>query len=589
MTLKFRRLSRVVVLLAGLLVLSSPASPASAHAVLQSSNPADGAVVDVAPTEISLKFDETVQARADAIKMFNADAKVIPLGTAKVLDSVVTADLPAGLPDGSYVVSWRVISLDGHPVTGAFTYSIGAPSANFVAPPAAASDSGLESALSVANFLGYLGALGAVGLAIFLVFAFDGGAERLLLLRLTTIGALVGVIGLAAAVPLQAAIVVGRGFGGIGDAVALVEQAAGGTGVACALAAIGLAVTVMCAAPRARSVRLDVGTALGAATTLATFAVVGHTRTFHPAWLVISADVTHVTAGAVWFGGLVGLVTMLAVRRAGTPAAASSVASSAAVVARFSAIAGVTLVAVAVSGTLMGWRIVRTLHALFTTTYGQLLLVKIALVGVVVVMGAYNRYRLVPMVTGTSTLLSGRLRLVRTVRYEAAIIILVLGVTSVLVNRSPIDSSSGARPQAQATSQPAPSQSATAAPSPTDGPSQPPKGQQLRASLGTGADAGQVVVAVSATTVGPATLDITLTDAAGQPLVPREPPVVQLYFDAQQIGPIDRPVELVEPGRYRAEANFSLPGRWTIDVVVRTSEYAMPIAQLFAEIGPNAG
>ena len=100
---------------------------ASAHAELLTSDPQPGAVLDTAPAKITLTFTEPVEISLGGIRLFDGTGSAIDIGTARHPDgddTVVEVDLPA-LDNGSYVVDWRVVSADSHPVHAAFTFQVG--------------------------------------------------------------------------------------------------------------------------------------------------------------------------------------------------------------------------------------------------------------------------------------------------------------------------------------------------------------------------------------------------------------------------------------------------------------------------------
>ncbi|MFI2104191.1 copper resistance protein CopC [Isoptericola sp. NPDC019693] len=135
-----RRRRAVVVLLAAALtpVLGvAVAQPASAHDRLLSSDPADGATVDRAPTELTLRFSADVLAAGAQVAVTTADGTV-PTEVTVDGDEVV-APLPDDLPAGDWDVAWRVVSSDGHPIEGelAFTVAAASPSPSPSASPSA--------------------------------------------------------------------------------------------------------------------------------------------------------------------------------------------------------------------------------------------------------------------------------------------------------------------------------------------------------------------------------------------------------------------------------------------------------------------
>lgn len=543
-------------------VLWIAAGTAGAHAVAEGTTPAEGTVLEVGPGEVSVRFNEPVTVRDDGIGVLLGDGTTVEVGPTRSVDTSIAAALPGDLPDGSFIVSWRVVSADGHPVAGAFTFSVGSPSSiTATVPTTAPSDAGVDVAQGVANFVAYAGVLAAVGLAVFVVFVHDGGPERRRLVRFGVAAGAAGFIGVVALVPLQAAEVLGRGLGGVGDLSAWGEQIDGTAGTSATVTALGLVVLATASLPRVRSMVLDAVAGAAAVVALGGFVVVGHTRTFGPWWLVTSSDLVHLAAGAMWFGGLVALTLVLRARRSPGTGPAVPVAGTAAVVARFSTLAAASLAAVAAFGVVLAWRIVGSWSGLFDTGWGQALLVKVALVAVVAALGAYNRFALVPAVTGVSPG-EGLGRLARTVRVEAVVLVAVLAATAVLVGRSPTTTTTTATNRSETESPSAGPVSATA-------------------SLGQ----GTVGVEVTPSRVGPNTLTLTLTGADGQPVEPMEAPQVDLTLIEQGVGPLRRPAAPIGPGWYRVDVDLPLPGTWTIAMTVRTSEYASPSAVLTIDVG----
>src|SRR5690606_38019127 len=88
------------------------ASPAGAHASLSSSDPADGSTVEELPGAVTLTFTEPVSLGVGGVEVLDASGEAVQDGEASVQDTVVTVDVPADLPDGTYVISYRVVSAD---------------------------------------------------------------------------------------------------------------------------------------------------------------------------------------------------------------------------------------------------------------------------------------------------------------------------------------------------------------------------------------------------------------------------------------------------------------------------------------------
>lgn len=121
-------------------LLLGGAGPASAHAALTGSDPQDGAVVATAPKEVTLTFSEQVAVDEDSIRILDPDGKradtaAVPRDLGGGALTKYGVSLHSGLPDGTYTVAWQAVSADSHPVSGAFTFSVGAPSKTTVALP----------------------------------------------------------------------------------------------------------------------------------------------------------------------------------------------------------------------------------------------------------------------------------------------------------------------------------------------------------------------------------------------------------------------------------------------------------------------
>ena len=381
-------------------ILGGWAAPAYAHAELETTNPADQAVVATSPKQIVLTFSEGVAVQADGVRVLNGDADRMSLGKATAKDSVVTVPVSDTLAKGGYVVAWRVLSADGHPVRGSFQFYVGGRTnldTGLADKAFQASgddrDEVLGAVLRVLSLIGSLGAAGAV-----LVGGWLGrDDEPSPVTRLVATLASVSILALLAQLPLSASLATGRGWGSIGEAGVLGTVLSDGVGWAIGLTIVGLvAIGVTTSLPFRGVVR---GVAVsGAVVAPLGFAITGHTRTMDPAWLAYLADLVHVAAAALWFGGLGALIALQRRRRK-----AGDVVGAADAVARFSGAAGGVIVALVLAGGALGLIEVGGLHALTTTTYGRLLMVKVALVGLILAMAGWNRFAFVPSVVGSGS------------------------------------------------------------------------------------------------------------------------------------------------------------------------------------------
>ena len=122
-----------LIAIVAMLVLG-PAGPASAHATLISTDPAEGTVLEAAPDRIGFTFSESVLGVPDGVKVFDAQGEPVESSSA-VSGRQLDVTLAEEVGDGTLVVVWRVVSEDGHPITGSLSFSVGAQSATVTRPP----------------------------------------------------------------------------------------------------------------------------------------------------------------------------------------------------------------------------------------------------------------------------------------------------------------------------------------------------------------------------------------------------------------------------------------------------------------------
>ncbi|WP_166793254.1 copper resistance CopC/CopD family protein [Cryobacterium lactosi] len=528
------------------LTLALPAAPASAHAELVSTTPAEGEVLVKAPSSVEFTFDEPVFLVPDGFQLYDGSGGHHTVST-KMVDATVRATLPANLADGSYLLGWRVVSDDSHPESGVLSFAVGQASAS--APIVVETDTGpVDILYGIVTALGYIGLFCLVGLTVFDLFiARAPVAGR----RLPRLAALVAVSAYIVLVPLTVVRERGSALSALVDSAVTLAGLSAGAVMTLVFAAAGSALMLL----RARLLRRQavwVGTA-GAALALASVLPVGHTRTFGPTWLVMGADLVHAASAAMWLGGLIGLLLYLsrARRRQGNPAEA------AVVLGRFSVAAGGLAVMLGVTGTILAVVIVGSVPALVGSAYGQLLLVKVGMVVMIGGLAGWNRFGLVPRVSRQE--LTGRAwRLLTLVlRLEAVGVVLVLGLTSALTLQNPraTDTSLGAAPAAAHVLSAG--------------------GTPVLAELGTGHLNGRFRPGES----GASVITFDLSDAGGSPIVPLGLPQVSAAEPNLSLGPVLAEVEPGQtPGSYRAVMVLPEPGQWKITVAVRVNELERPAA-----------
>jgi copper transport protein len=554
-----RRIRSAAALAIVVLSIVLGAAPADAHAELLVSTPNDGDVLEVAPGEVVLQFTETVQLQADGVRIVDADGDRVDAGAAVAEGATVTAPVEDELERGSYVVAWRVVSADGHPIRGAFTFSVGEATAldDGLADAAfgAGGDRNLEIAAAALRGLAYLGTLGAAGVVL-VAARLRRPEEPTPVQRWVTIGVFVALASITAQAVVLGALFTGRGLGAITEPGVLALVLDDGFGLAAIVALVALlAVLITAGLPfegPVRAVALS-----GAVLAPVSFALTGHTRTMDPASVGYAAAIAHLLAGAVWFGGLGAAISIVRRRRADGDDLGAAEA-----IATFSGIAAVSVAVVALAGTALGWIEVGGLEPLTSTTYGRLLLAKVALVAVVVALGAWNRFRLVPTIArdaldadaadaaepevaeaidgAASRGSAGWATLVRLLRVEGALLVVVLALTGVLVNVTPAKASIE------------------------------PGAVTVTAPLGE----GSIDVTVDPARPGRNDVHVYFFDASGRPDDRYDTATIRLELPEQGLGPLDRePVRAGVGHLQLVGTDFALSGTWTITVTVKPDRF----------------
>ena len=128
-------LRRTAVVLGGLALALAPTTPASAHSGLVSSVPAQDAQLAASPPAVELVFDEPVSTKFSRVEVTGPDGRTWSTGEPDVSGATVTQDLAELGPAGTYQIAYRVVSADGHPVSGTRRFQLTA--AGDGTPPAA--------------------------------------------------------------------------------------------------------------------------------------------------------------------------------------------------------------------------------------------------------------------------------------------------------------------------------------------------------------------------------------------------------------------------------------------------------------------
>jgi copper transport protein len=389
--------------------LTAPAA-AWAHAALIQTVPVASRTVDTAPSAVRLTYSEPIEPRFAIVSVTNAAGQQLASGTPqRAPGSPQTLVTPLShTPQGWYLVFWRVISADGHPVRGAFTFAVGpspGPPPQFRVP--SLSETATTTQLLISRWIVFLSFMAALGLFVLRMVIARPVARRVggVTLRSVSIAfgvallvalvatpvyvlfataqfSLRSVFDLGAIVPVARASSFGRDYLDLELVLALFAVAAG----------IALAVDKPERPQRSVVELLSLWGALGAGlAALVLPGLAGHAGQRSPRGLGLPLDALHLTAGSIWIGGLIGLVVFwLTVGRKARVAALSVV------VPRFSNVAFFSVLALIGSGIGQSFIEVPTLGSLWQTSYGQALLVKVALLGAALLLAAVNLARTKP-------------------------------------------------------------------------------------------------------------------------------------------------------------------------------------------------
>ncbi|MFF2861733.1 copper resistance CopC/CopD family protein [Streptomyces rubiginosohelvolus] len=614
-------LAALVSLVFGLLLAG--AGPASAHAALTGSDPADGAVVDTAPKEVTLSFSEAIAVGDDSIRVLDpsgkrADTEAGPKDLSEGSTVRYGVALHSGLPDGTYTVAWQAISADSHPISGAFTFSIGAPSDTTVALPSQEAGGGPVGVVyDIARYAAYGGFVLLVGGSAFVLVCWRGGATALPMQRLVVRGWLTLTAATLVMLLLRNPY---TGSGKFADAFDLaglqsVLDTKPGAALVSRLLLLGAAALFIAVLFGTYARREDerekkdltfglaVGGGVVATGIAATWAMSEHASTGIQANIAMPVDVLHLLAVAAWLGGLASL--LVALYR--TPDIGS------AAVRRFSAVAFGSVVVLAATGIYQSWRQVGSWSALTGTRYGQLLVLKVALIAVLLAVAWFSRRwtarltdsavaseevaeekpasesesvsadperaaQLARQRAALTATKKKRIRdadpqrsgLRRSVLAEAAVAVVLLAVTTMLTSTEP------GRTEEEAAGG-TPSASAPAAGGPIN----------LKMPFDTGGQNGKgtVRIDIEPGRTGSNDLHVWIDGSDGKPMDVPELKLA-LTLESKDIGPLPVVPDRLAEGHWSASAvQIPMAGDWKIDVTVRTSDIDQVTIDKNAKIG----
>ena len=406
----------LIILAAAAASLALPAV-AWAHAALLQTTPVASRIVNTPPKQVLLRYSEAVEPRFAIVSVTNAAGDKQTAGApSRSPANADTLVIPLKqLSEGWYLVYWRVISVDGHPVRGAFTFAVGpnaGPAPQFVIP--SISETAATPRLVTARWLAFLSIMAAIGLFVLRIAVARPLVARVSGTRLRSVtiafgaAAVVGLLVIPIYVLLSTAEFALRSFWSFGALFPLVRVSAFGRGwldlelvFALFVGAAAIAIWLDRPERRQRSIAavIALAGALGAAgACLLVPGTVGHAGQTAPRGLSLAFDWFHLVAGSVWVGGLIGLVVLAA-----SLPAARRVAALVVCVPRFSNTAFVSVLVLIGAGTGSAVQHLPTLASFWQTSYGKALLVKIALLAAALLLASVNLLRTVPRFKASAT------------------------------------------------------------------------------------------------------------------------------------------------------------------------------------------
>jgi copper transport protein len=503
------------------------ASPVAAHAQLDTSSPAPSAVLESAPSEIRLDFNEPVVPVARSIEIYNQEGQRIVVGEALVSSDdpsvLIAGDVP-GIPDGLYVVAWRAVSNDGHAIEGAYSFQIGAS-----APIVATSDlianvlsgqdgpRGLSWLMGIAKFLGFLGLCLVLGCLAMLAGGSISSRRVITCVRIGWIFAAVSALVLFVA---QGPYTIAGTWSDLFDTSLWSDVYATRLGKALVVRELLLlSLLVLIWSLRGqfarsltswwRSTTLLVGIGI-----VLTLSVSGHPSASALAGVAVFVDALHFSSVILWVGGLI-VVAFGGVMRS---------AHADVVVRRFSRIATFAIPMTVLTGLWQTWHLVPAIGDITQTTWGKALLVKTCFVIAAVTLGGFARW-LVQRGEGSS--------IHRIVVVEFLIATVVLGVTAGMLSQSP-------------------------------------EVRAANAVFSTQLVEGDMIVGVAVTPgrVGNNEIHVTVTTPNGS-LSPVDNITMRLTLPGSEVPTITAAITELGPNHFVGTLSILSPGTWTLEILIQ--------------------
>jgi copper transport protein len=510
---------RLVCALVLLFISLAQATPVFAHASLLSADPADGTVLAKPPESLTLTFSE--QVAPILLKLIAPDGRGLALQP-NVEGPKVLMAAPTDLGHGTYALSWRVISTDGHPISGATTFSIGAPSQGGGPQEQENVDWPVRIGIWATRVLTYAGLFLGIG-GIFFVSWFGNGAAGL---RAGRAASIVGLAALVLSVGFQGLDVLDQPIASFFSSETWSEGIASSYGLFVGIVIVGFALALLAASPIGLQRLLSLMAFLCVGLSLA---MTGHASTADPQWLTRPAVFVHTSVVAFWIGSLIPLAALL--RGPVEPAVAP--------LRRFSATIPPLLLLLLVAGVALAVAQLGTAGELLSTDYGHVFIVKMVFVAVLLGLAAFNRWGLTGSVLADAT--TAQRHLARSISIELGLVFVILGIVALWRFTQP------PRALLEAAAQP------------------------VRLEMMSGEGMAEMTIAPGH--VGPVTTDIVVM-GPNMSALKSQGVTVEFSNTAAGIEPIERQATLQTDGSWRIdELILPVAGIWQIEVDVLVSDF----------------
>ncbi|MFP5111020.1 copper resistance CopC/CopD family protein [Bacillaceae bacterium C204] len=510
-------------------------SISSAHAYIKKSTPLENETVKKAPSEVTIKFDESIQPAFHSIQVFDSNGSRVDQKNGRIdpkQPSILKSEIKKNLPNGSYRIKWKVVSSDGHPVEGVIPFQIGDEGEDSTSLHKETRGYIPKADLIVLRWLQYISNACYVGLIFFYLLVMpkdirelqsvDKRFRKLISLSLTLL-----FLSILLSLPLQATIESGIPWSEV-FSFSLLENILTNTSYGhswliqmAILITLALLTTFLGMAERTKRIILWACFCLGIAV-LWTKSLTSHAAAQSNQILAIAMDFLHLFAASIWIGSLIGFVGVLSLRK-NTDFKQDYLK----MIKKFSKWGLILVLLLTFTGIYGSLLYIPNLLTLFHTNYGRVLLCKVSLFVLMVLVASVNFYK------GKKGTAKG---LGATLKGELLIGLIILVLSVVLTNLPTAMQSPGPYKETNTVNQ-----------------------------------GVQVTLRATPNIIGVNLFEVTLKDKAGRPIKDIEQ--LQLTFTMLEMDMGKETVSLTKTadGKYEVKGlHFSMAGKWNVRVHVLT-------------------